>query len=156
DSGVASNNLVALKLHAPETTITGVRFVVDAHQSDVNLTALRLVGGKHHVERCEFVQVQPSSRLDPQFASIHAAASSDPDVRHSVVTINDCAFLGFGFAKRTGGGEGEMATDVFEGADSGGKVAILRTGSARVTAENCVFGPHAAMARLDGGVAGDA
>ncbi len=153
DSEAAPKSLVALTIEAKEAAIDGVRFVVDAHESGVELDALRLLGGKHTVTRCTFIQAQPSLRPDaPRFASVHASPGKGG--QHGELTLSECAFLGF--AKRSAAGEAEAAGEQFKGAASGGQVALLRDGAVSVTARSCVFGPHAAVARLEKSASGDA
>ena len=70
DGHTPGTTFVALKLLAPQTHVEGVRFIVDAHQSEVRLTSLHLRGGKHLVQRCEFIQAQPSFHPGHRFASL--------------------------------------------------------------------------------------
>ncbi|MFO0927529.1 MAG: hypothetical protein U0736_10890 [Gemmataceae bacterium] len=137
--------LVALTVQSRESSIEGVRFLVNAHQAPgTAMTALHLKGGKHQVTGCEFLQAQPSLRSDGRLASVLVdAARGQADA-----TLRDCVFLGYG--KLTPGREG--AGELLSGADSGGQDAVVRRGMARVLAQNCVFGPHVAAFRLEGSV----
>jgi hypothetical protein len=135
---------VALTIDAREAQIEGIRFLVDARQAELHLTALLLRGGKHQVERCEFIQASPSTRFDPSkpFASVVADGSTS----NTEVRLRDCAFVGFGEILE--GGE-DMSVIRFSRVEAGGQVAVVREGAARISADNCVFGPHAIMFRLE-------
>lgn len=132
--------LVALTLQCRESSVEGVRFLVNAHQAPgTAMTALLLLGSKHQVQRCEFIQAQPALRSDSRLASVLVDAARS----RAELTLRECAFLGYGRVTR----EGEAES--LSGADSGGQDAVVRRGMARITAQNCVFGPHAAAFRLE-------
>lgn len=141
--------LVALTVQSRESSIEGVRFLVDACQSPgTTMTALHLVGGKHQLARCAFLQAQPSLRSDGRLASVLVDAARG----RADAAFRDCVFLGYGKHTAPRDGEGELLS----GADTGGQDAVVRRGSARVLAQNCVFGPHAAAFRLEESVTDDA
>jgi len=135
--------LVALRVESPQTDIEGVRILIDAAEaSGVELLGLLLGPGSHRIDRCTFIQTQPS--LLPG-SRRQASLLVDSGRLNAEVKLRDCAFLGYGQINPV---EGEKEFS-FSGVETGGQVAVVRRGAARITAENCVFGPHAATFRLE-------
>jgi hypothetical protein len=123
----------ALTLLCQESHVLGLRFLVNGGSSDVAMAGLLLRGGKEHaVERCEFIQVQPS-----RLASVLAEEERG---KPSSVHLAGCAFVGFGRLS-----EGRLSQ-----VEAGGRDAVVRQGAVRLTAEECAFGPHSAVFRLLG------
>src|SRR5262249_54600973 len=80
---------------------------------------------------------------DCRMASILAESANQ-----SSLSVRGSCFLGFGsMSTKPGDATKDM---VFSGAASGGQDAITRRGSVRIEADNCLFGPHAAVFRLEG------
>ncbi len=135
---------IALTINAPEVQIENVRFIVDAHQSDIEMAALLLQGKQHTVRRCEFVQVGPKLREEgKRLASLVVESGK---IQASQLSLEDCAFLGFaktGFAKLG-------ADEMLYGAATGGQDAVVRRGVVQLKARGCVFGPHSTAFRLEG------
>ncbi|MFO0881325.1 MAG: serine/threonine-protein kinase [Gemmataceae bacterium] len=159
DGGSHTDALVALTVDAPETQIEGIRFVVDAHGAEKQMTSLMLLGRKHQVQRCEFIQAQPSLSSEHPFTSLVARAG---DRARGEVSLSDCVFLGFG--KAMPAADREAGPDVMRPlvpglvlseVDAGGHRAISREGAIRILADNCVFGPHVSAFRIEGAIAGD-
>lgn len=146
DNQPGNRPLVALTVACPDAEIEGVRFVVDGAQiGDVEMAALHLRAGKHKVQRCEFVQVQPFRDERNEFSRHVASLVAESGRRgKDEVSVKDCVFLGFG---RKGDG---TDTDDYAGADVGGRDAVVRRGPVRIDVSGCVFGPHAAAFRLEG------
>jgi serine/threonine protein kinase len=147
DPGPYPGPRIALAVHSRQVKVRGVRFLLDLRQAhDTAMVGLLLRGGgKHLVERCEFIQGQPAFKVeDKRLASL--VIQADRRAR-SEVKVNECCFLGFGKF----GASNEYA---ISGGDprkqEGGQDAVVRRGPARLLVSNCAFGPHAATFRLEG------
>jgi hypothetical protein len=140
----ADKPVVALTIEARESTVEGVRFVVDGRDAPDEVVSLLLVGGKHTVRRCTFIQAHSSKTRQ---ASVVAQAAKGP----SSVKLEHCAFLGFARLSPPRAGEAL----VLSGAEAGGQDAVVRRGPVHLEAVGCVFGPHTSAFRLEGDLAGD-
>jgi hypothetical protein len=134
---------VALTVEAPEVTVEGVRFVVDARESPgTDMVGLLLRGGRQHrVERCEFVQARPALGREARRV---ASVAVESEGGHPVLNLRDCCFLGFGKVA-----EGSASGRGLAGAGQGGRDAVVCKGPAVVNAVGCAFGPHTAVFRLE-------
>ncbi len=142
--GKDSRPRVALTILSDESTVSGVRFVVDALASDTAMAGLLVRGGrKHRVEGCEFIQARPSFK-DEEKGRLASVVIEAGGLRPEL-TLSECCFLGFGSLE---GGPSEL---VLKGVDPGGQDAVVRRGPAFVTAESCAFGPHSSVFRLESG-----
>jgi predicted Ser/Thr protein kinase len=122
--------LTAVTLVAPRVVVEDVRFVIDAALADIRIRALRLPQGTATISRCTFVQAMPPT-TPHAMESVHAAGLE--------LTLKDCAFLGFSRQK-----------PALQGPDSG-QDAVALDAPVRLTAEQCVFGPHQAAVRVESG-----
>ena len=96
------------------------------------------------IRRCEFIQVYLRSQKDPRMTSILAESGKPP----ATLRVKDSCFLGFGSsAPASKDGKEDM---VFLSPASGGQDAITRRGAVRIEQTNCLYGPHAAVLRLEG------
>jgi serine/threonine protein kinase len=131
-----------------ESQVEGIRFVVDARESQTALAGLVFRGGgQHRVSRCTFLQARPSLNEKKPLASVLVEA---PEGGKLALLLEACAFLGFrdlGERPASAGGADEW---LLGKAAEGGQDAVLRRGPAQVQAVNCAFGPHAAAFRLEG------
>jgi serine/threonine protein kinase len=140
----AQRTLVGLNIQSPSSLIEGVRFVVNAYQTEKPMTALQLGVGQHVVRNCEFIQTGRSDMADAQLASLVALGDNSDNTR-STLTLEECVFLGYG----------EYGEQGASRADVGGQHAVVRRGSVSMTVNQCVFGPHQAAFRLEGGSSSD-
>jgi serine/threonine protein kinase len=113
-------------------TLRHLRFEIDGKLPagpDAGLAALAFWGGRYQISNCWFVQkdVAPPAvlRADPQLPvaaiAVYRSGGERPEIR-----LDECYF-------------------------QAGQAAVALTGPAWVSAENCAFGPHAALFHLRGG-----
>lgn len=139
DASPVTDNLVALSVQAPESDVSGLRFVVDAAGGNVPLRGLVLDGGtKHTVRNCLFVQAMPGPEPRGLISLL-----ADAKRGQATLSVRECVFLGYG---RAGRGD-----ESYAGAEIGGQEAVTLMGRMTLKAENCAIGPHASAFRLDGG-----
>ncbi|HEY7326315.1 MAG TPA: serine/threonine-protein kinase [Gemmataceae bacterium] len=138
----------SLTIESKRCTIENIRFVLNQTGASVPMAILWLHNNREvSIRGCEFIQAQPCTdrdkEKDSRMSSLLADAK-DP----AKLTVTESTFLGFGsLALKAGDGQNEL---VFSGAASGGQDAIARRGRVRIEATNCLFGPHAAVFRLEG------
>ncbi len=142
----------ALTASADEVELEGIRFVVDAAMSESSMAAVLLQGGRtHRVTNCEFVQAQPPA--DPQHSRLSAVVldgSAEAGPRPSL-SLAECRFVAARQFGARGDGEAVAAeAPRLRDVDRGGQDAVTVLGGAGVVATQCVFGPHAALFRVDG------
>jgi hypothetical protein len=134
--------------------VEGLRFVVDGREADVAMVGLWLRGGSSNgdnntVSRCEFVQAKPAYDGAKRMASV--VVEGTRDFPQPAVTLSRCCFyLGTQERMEAEADRGGQPDDLKE-ASRGGQDAVVRRGAARVTVEDCAFGPHVAAFRLEGG-----
>jgi serine/threonine protein kinase len=136
-----------LTIESKNCTVEGIRFVLDQTGASVPMTALLFRGvgqSKVTVNRCTFIQANLSGNEQKRMASVFIESSGP-----SSLILNECCFLGFASLGAESNGDGPSKM-VFSGAASGGQDAITRRGPANIEATNCLFGPHAALFRLEG------
>jgi serine/threonine protein kinase len=127
-------------------TIEGIRFVLDQPGADVPMAVLLFHGTKQvTVRHCEFIQANPSGSKTRMTAVL--AEAQEP----AKLSLSESCFLGFAKLEENKT-EGTLK---FSEAASGGQDAITRRGPVAIEATNCVFGPHAAVFRLEGAVGED-
>ena len=126
---------VALTVRANSATITGIRFLVDARLSEEAAPMIGLQfegGGTYEVSDCEFVQANVSEKN--RLSSLVAAANG----KQATLKLSKTDFLGY---KNLNPGETVKV---------GGQNAISRQGAVALDLDNCAFGPHTTMFRLEG------
>ena len=141
------NPWVGVSIDSPNVTIRGVRFLVDGRASDVRMAALRLHApagalSTFTVNNCEFIQVRPGTG-DKRLASLDVAS----DGAAATLTLSGCRFLSFQRIEY----EGLDSEALLNDGPFGGDDAVLREGPVQIQADNCAFGPHGALFRLEGG-----
>ena len=143
----------SLTIESKTCTIENIRFVLNQTYTSVPMAILCLKNCREvNIRRCEFIQAEPCSERDKEKDTRMASILAESD-RPATLVLRECCFLGFGSLGTTDGeGRKEM---VHSGASSGGQDAITRRGPVRIEAANCLFGPHAAAFRLEGGSLGD-
>jgi serine/threonine protein kinase len=143
----------SLTIESQTCTIEGIRFILNQNGASVPMAILWLRNrGEVNIRHCEFIQANPCNERekekDCRMASILAESSNQ-----SSLNVTESCFLGFG---SMGSKPGDATKDmVFSGAAAGGQDAIARHGLVRIEANNCLFGPHAAVFRLEGATLGD-
>ncbi|MHB1423987.1 MAG: serine/threonine-protein kinase [Gemmataceae bacterium] len=143
----------SLTIESKTCTIENLRFVLNQTGASVPMAILWLKNCREvNIRRCEFLQAEPCSEREKEKDSRMASLLFESDDPASLILTESC-FLGFGsLAIRSGEGREEL---VFSGAASGGQDAVARRGPVRIEAANCLFGPHAAVFRLEGGSLGE-
>jgi serine/threonine protein kinase len=143
----------SLTIDSEICTIENMRFVLNQTGASVPMASLWLRNAREvTIRRCEFIQAQPCTERekekDSRMASLLVEAANP-----ATLSLTGSVFLGFGsMAIKSEDGQKEM---VFSEAASGGKDAVTRRGPVRIEASNCLFGPHAAVFRLEGDAPGD-
>ncbi|HZV06506.1 MAG TPA: serine/threonine-protein kinase [Gemmataceae bacterium] len=143
----------SLTIESKSCTIENIRFVLNQAGASVPMTILWLRNTPEvNIRNCEFIQANPCNERekakDSRMASILAESSNQ-----SSLNVTGSCFLGFGsMGTKTPDAGKDM---VFSGAAAGGQDAITRRGPVRIEANNCLFGPHAAVFRLEGAATGD-
>jgi serine/threonine protein kinase len=155
DVGIANELLAQTRLGEPhalivesdEVTVKGLRFVIDAKGSTQRMASLILRGtpsgydkGQYQIESCEFMQAgQPTNLIGDRPASILVdSANNQPQL-----VLNDCYFVG----------ADKVLDDKLEIIRIGGQDAVTLRTPSKVEANNCAFGPHYALFRLESGAA---
>jgi serine/threonine protein kinase len=138
---------VALTIVSDKALVQGVRVVVDARMSRVEMTGLLLRGREHRVEDCQFVQAGSLADENVGMASVVLASEETAPS----LTLTRCAFLGFEKLRPPADGRGQPGAVAFEPVGPGGRDGLVRRGAGALDLENCVFGPHAAAIRLENG-----
>jgi serine/threonine protein kinase len=143
----------SLTIESKRCTIENIRFVLNQTGASVPMAILWLHNNHEvNIRGCEFIQAQPCLERDKEKDSRMASLlidAKDP----AKLTVTESTFLGFdSLAIKPGQGRKEL---VFSGAAAGGQDAVTRRGRVRIEAANCLFGPHAALFRLEGGAADD-
>jgi serine/threonine protein kinase len=132
----------ALTLECQKAEVQGVRFLVDASSSDVEMIGLQLRGRARDrcdftVEKCEFLQTHLLRSHKKRVASLEADLG---DADTALLDLKEDCFLCF-----------QEATEAltFHGLRDGHD-AVVRRGAVKVKAADCAFGPHLADFRLEG------
>jgi serine/threonine protein kinase len=145
----------ALTLEAPNTSVTGLRIIVDrtlapltTEKEDRPAEMIGLLlkgGGDHTVKNCDFFQSQPSYEKRRQASVLFEAGTSSSTSPRLV--LGDCCFLGY----RTQSPQEPKETITLQAMKddgskegNGGIDAVVVRGKATVTATQCFFGPHQA------------
>jgi serine/threonine protein kinase len=141
-----------LTIKSKSCTIENMRFVLDQTGASVPMAMLRFHNAeKIDIRRCEFIQIDPRSRKDnSRMTSILAESDRPP----ATLRVTKSCFLGFGSMAPRKREDGKEDMVFFEPA-SGGQDAITRRGPIGIEPSDCLFGPHAAALRLEGGAPGD-
>jgi serine/threonine protein kinase len=147
----------ALTIDSKDATVEGIRVVLDGYDSQGAMTGLLIQGqsgGHYGVRQCEFVQVRDKFDDQLRMASVVLdTRSAGSDAMRTLLTLNQCAFLGFD-SLRT-----ELQLKTFalqvDKPGHGGQDAIVRRGSGRIEATHCAIGPHVAAFRFEGGAGQD-
>jgi serine/threonine protein kinase len=138
----------ALILESDDVTVKGLRFVIDAKGSTQRMASLILRGatasdakGQYLVEGCEFLQAgQPTNLIGDRSASL-LVDSVNPQTH---LVLNNCYFVG----------ADKVLDDRLENVRVGGQDAVALRTAAKIDANNCAFGPHYALFRIESGAAG--
>src|SRR5262249_36814145 len=131
--------------------IEDIRFILDRRGAHVPMIALRFQdAGRVEVRRCEFIQAQPdldsiNRQTRPSGAAPRMTSVLAESEKAAVLNLTECCFLGFDTLEYT-----SENSAPFSGTTPGGQDAVTRRGQVAITASNCVFGPHAAVFRLEG------
>jgi serine/threonine protein kinase len=136
-----------------DATVEGLCFLIDATDWPAELIGLGCAaGGNYHVQGCLFVQgnapQQQRDRKDGP-ASVVVEGASGPAGRTRLV-LSECCFLGFAEMGKAQVDADQPEVLQLHDAGRGGFDAVVRRGPAQIEAVNCVFGPHAAVFRLEG------
>jgi serine/threonine protein kinase len=129
DPGIGKEQLWAtLTVSGGKTTISGVRFVLDATSTDIGMSALvQRDGGTLTVRNCEFVQTGFAGAAEQRHMSaVHVPFGPASNGPRATVILERCLFRG-------------------------GDDALYLTGSGSVQLVNCAFGPHLAVVHCRGG-----
>jgi serine/threonine protein kinase len=143
----------SLTIESKRCTIENIRFVLNQTGASVPMAILWLHNSREvSIRGCEFIQAQPCSDRDREKDSHMASLLADAN-EPAKLTVTESTFLGFGsMALKPSDGRTEL---VFDRAASGGQDAITRRGPVHIETTNCLFGPHAAVFRLEGSVPGE-
>lgn len=111
----------ALTVQNGQVSIEGIRFSIDAAGTETVMAALAYRDGILRVKNCEFVQERlPIDSEQRHTSSVRVEASRPASAGRPNVGLESCFFRG-------------------------GQEAVLLTRGAAVAANNCAFGPHAAL-----------
>jgi serine/threonine protein kinase len=136
-----ANIWTAVSIDSPDVAVRGVRILVDGRSADVSMVGLRLrspgPNGVFNVDNCEFIQARPG-RGEKRLASLEAIGD---DAAPRELALKECRFLSF-----EGRDNDTLTNQVFGGDD-----AVVRNGWVNISADDCAFGPHTALFRLQGG-----
>ncbi len=125
----------ALTLEGKKVSVRGLRFLINGGRGVVPLAAVLLRGEDNSIQDCEFFQAQLSQDEKNRVASVVLQGSGSPRL-----TLSGCCFLGFRDLKE------RTLSDV----EAGGQDALTVSGAANVVVEQCAFGPHDALCRVEG------
>src|SRR5262249_36002175 len=91
--------------------IRNIRFVLDAHQADIDMAALAVESGRLHVENCEFEQLRPAADIGRVYSIVVAGINAVGDKprlvvrssyfaggQHAVRLLGDASFTQTAFA----------------------------------------------------------
>ncbi len=128
-------------------TIENIRFILDQNGCNVPMAMLRFEGTRDiRLTGCEFVQLTPRGEASRMASVLVEAGTTEP----SALTVRKSCFLGFDSAESSAEeGRYKLAFD-----KPGGQDAIARRGRVFIDAQDCAFGPHAALFRLEGSAEG--
>ena len=136
-----ASSWTAVSIESSDVEVRGVRILVDGRSGDVGMVGLRLhapaAKGAFKVDNCEFIQARPG-RGEKRLASLEAVGD---DAAPADLALKECRFLSF---------EG-LDNDTLTNQVFGGDDAIVRDGWVNISADDCAFGPHTALFRLQGG-----
>jgi serine/threonine protein kinase len=137
---VVDNNpgvLAALTAQGGSLKVQGIRFETDAGDGTQVMAAIRCYQGGHvTAESCEFIQLRPGAGSQLKDVQVEAdPGASNP----TTVVLNRCLFLAAG----PGGADPKAFA-------RSSKTAVAVTGPAKLTLQNCAFGPHTAAVSLAG------
>jgi len=131
----------ALTIEGPNFQLIGVRIEIDALNSEIEMNGLLLRGQNPTIRRCTFVQAGPDGRKDRQLASVFVEAKES-----TRLNLEECCFLSF-----SKNDPDKLGRWLLNGSDPRGQDAVVcRGGSLNLQADNCAFGPHTNLFRLEG------
>jgi hypothetical protein len=144
----------SLRIESETCTIEDIRFVLNQTGASVPMAILWLHNTRTmNIRRCEFIQTEPCSEREKEKDCRMASILAESTSQSSSLNVSGCCFLGFAsMGTKRGNASKDM---VFSGAATGGQDGITRRGPVRIEADNCLFGPHAAVFRLEGNAPGD-
>jgi serine/threonine protein kinase len=146
----------SLTIQSKHCTIENIRFVLNQTGASVPMAILWLHNSREVTIRgCEFIQAQPCGEGDKEKGSRMASLLAEAK-EPAKLTVTESAFLGFGMLSikplpAHNASKGERDKLVFSKPASGGQDAITRRGPVHIEVAHCLFGPHAATFRLEGG-----
>jgi serine/threonine protein kinase len=134
-------------VRSKKCTIDNIRFILDQNGCNVPMAMLRFEGTPDiRLTGCEFVQLTPRGEAS-RMASVLVEAGK---TELSVLMVRKSCFLGFDSVESSeGDGRYKLAFD-----KPGGQDAIARRGRVQINAQDCAFGPHAAVVHLEGAAEG--
>jgi serine/threonine protein kinase len=148
DSKPSATTRAPFILDSSHSTIEGIRFIINARRTTDPMAALVYRRGEHVVKGCEFLQEGAPDEKNRLASVVVESPESAPQV-----LFQQCVFVGAGRLERQYPPRGEewvLAPNTL-----GGQNAVTRRGRANLRFENCAFGPHEAICRLEGGVEED-